>query len=76
MVFFPVTQEQLTKIDGIRETRYKSLRFMYLKDARATSRGATQGIFLSYQKQAKAERTLEGACQYRRRDVTKLKEPK
>ncbi|RPA99819.1 hypothetical protein L873DRAFT_859704 [Choiromyces venosus 120613-1] len=32
-VFCPVTQEQLTKIDGIRETRYKSLRFMYLKDA-------------------------------------------
>ncbi|RPA99824.1 hypothetical protein L873DRAFT_1805908 [Choiromyces venosus 120613-1] len=65
MVFCLVTQEQLTQIDGIRETRYKSLHFMYLKDARATSRGATQAIFLLYQKQAKAERTLEGACQYR-----------
>ncbi|RPA93504.1 hypothetical protein L873DRAFT_1815667 [Choiromyces venosus 120613-1] len=61
MVFCPVTQEQFTKIDGIRETRYKSLFFM------ETSRSATQGIFLS---------TVEGACQYRLCDLTKLKEPK
>ncbi|PWW75400.1 hypothetical protein C7212DRAFT_297308 [Tuber magnatum] len=35
MVYCPVTQQQFTSIDRIRDRRHKGLRFMYLKDEQA-----------------------------------------
>jgi len=35
MVFSPVTQDQLANIEHVRDTHYKSLRFMYLNDPKA-----------------------------------------